>query len=290
MTIRVPLHVPPLEPKFVRSEFVKITNNARLPQQTSRERINTSSNVQHTLSRSSNVGEILLDRSSLAFSNHQSTRRARQSREKRSNRTPVARDDKKKREKKKKIPVVCFTSTARDKRNKMREAFRRDVLNFVRGSAERTTHEAVTVLWGRFAKRTREDTYIRRRGMARARGNELACSMDGEGSVLRKYRFISEQSQRILRTVYRPTSRRAAPLAFILLAARGEKTDRGNWRTLDRPTVKYSSALRHLSVPRLETLDNVLPLPLSSSLLHLFSYFSGLFGSGRRGLRQGSQG
>lgn len=75
-----------------------------------------------------------------------------------------------------------------------------------------------------------------------------------------------------------PFTGRQAAVSLYLIGWRGGKKRRGvDWRTLDRRTLKYSSALRHLGNPRWRCWMETVPLLPIFVLLISFSFFSGLF-------------
>ena len=84
-----------------------------------------------------------------------------------------------------------------------------------------------------------------------------------------------------------PFTGRQAAVSLYLIGWRGGKKRRGvNWRTLDRRTLKYSSALRHLRNPGWrcwmeETVSFLLLfILLISFLFSFFFFYSGLFWRG----------
>ena len=119
--------------------------------------------------------------------------------------------------------------------------------------------EAVTVLAVSRTGRTRIHT------RARARGNE-PCSTGR--------RFVRRENIALFRNRANgycgPFTGRQAAVSLYLIGCE-EKTARGNWRTLHRRPVKYSSALRHLR-SRLEMLDSIFS-PFSSFPSSLFLLF-----------------
>lgn len=123
--------------------------------------------------------------------------------------------------------------------------------------------EAVTVLAVSRTGRTRIHT------RARARGNE-PCSTGR--------RFVRRENIVLFRNRANgycgPFTGRQAAVSLYLIGCE-EKTARGNWRTLHRRPVKYSSALRHLR-SRLEMLDSIFS-PSSSFPSSLFLLFFPFF-------------
>lgn len=130
-----------------------------------------------------------------------------------------------------------------------------------RGSASKhTIREAVTV-----SREEEETTGGRKR--ENGRGNEHW--FQGENIALFRNRANGYCG---------PFTGRQAAVSLYLIGWRGGKKRRGvDWRTLDRRTLKYSSALRHLGNPRWKRWMETVPLLPIFVLLISFSFFSGLF-------------
>lgn len=133
--------------------------------------------------------------------------------------------------------------------------------------------EAVTVSLRRRGNDTQEE---RERERENGRGNEHW--FQGENIALFRNRANGYCG---------PFTGRQAAVSLYLIGWRGGKKRRGvNWRTLDRRTLKYSSALRHLRNPGwrcwMEETVSFLPLfiLLISFLFSFFSFIQVYFGEG----------